>query len=135
MADLREIVARAIAQAAEQNGGPPFDAIALTGGKHALANLYDEADAVLTALREAGALHEWRPIEEAPKDGERVLLWVEPHEDHWGTQKACAVIGNWVVWPDRERRTGMRDGWSWYGPAQCYPTHWMPLPTPPGEAK
>ena len=48
---LVEEMARAIQGAMEQNGGPPYEALVLTGGKHALANLYDEARASLAALR------------------------------------------------------------------------------------
>lgn len=47
-----EYMARAIQQGAEQNGGPPYDAIALIGCKHALGALHDEARAALSALRD-----------------------------------------------------------------------------------
>jgi hypothetical protein len=46
-----ERVARAIAHADEQNGGPPYE-YRLAQGKHAKAQLYDEARAAIQAMRE-----------------------------------------------------------------------------------
>jgi hypothetical protein len=46
---LVELVMRAITQGAERNGGPPYGAI--TGNKHFMAMLRDEATEVLSALR------------------------------------------------------------------------------------
>jgi hypothetical protein len=62
---------------------------------------------------------EWQPIETAPKDGTRLLLF--------GTERVFltdrAFVGRW----DAERAGG-----SWVGPEwRCIPTHWMPLPEPP----
>lgn len=74
----------------------------------------------------------WQPIETAPKNGQRVLLW-------WRTCKE-AVRGRFSfdeefddrpeTWPSPEF------GWRCDGD-QCIPrnqedcTHWMPLPPPP----
>lgn len=57
---------------------------------------------------------QWQPIETAPKDGRRLLLW-------------------WPEWCDEPIKGWWADGY-W----QCIdavveegPTHWMPLPPPP----
>lgn len=65
----------------------------------------------------------WRPIETAPRDGTRVLVW-RPREsddhvahagvDHWRDDNAGGGSGSWY----RSRRYQQ-------------PTHWMPLPAPP----
>ena len=57
---IAEIVARAIATADEQNGGPPYE-YRLGMGKHTRAHLFDEAEAVIEALKKAG----WTGPEEA----------------------------------------------------------------------
>ncbi|ESZ32727.1 hypothetical protein X732_28040 [Mesorhizobium sp. L2C066B000] len=44
------MVARAIAQADEQNGGPPYEH-RITMGKHAKEQLFDEAAAAIEAVR------------------------------------------------------------------------------------
>lgn len=73
----------------------------------------------------------WQPIETAPKDGTRVLLWIvhcnakyatSPFEEGW----IGACIGSWS-----EHNGG---GFTWYG-IYGTPTHWRPLPAPPKETK
>lgn len=66
----------------------------------------------------------WQPIETAPKDGTDVLLWAAVP----GTKDYIAVSGYFDE---------MDDAWtgavnSIYGPF-VNPTHWMHIPTPPGE--
>lgn len=87
--------------------------------------------AVSAYLAEAG--DGWMPIETAPKDGTRVMLWMEPMNDarFKPTDGPHAVFGTWVVWSDAMKREGVRDGWSWYGSPLHWPTHWRPLPAPP----
>ena len=65
---------------------------------------------------------DWRPIETAPKDGTKVLMFPSPHGFYAGYW-----IGHWTdlyggVWymDDIGHLNGM---WA--------PTHWMPLPPPP----
>ncbi|NRA59196.1 MAG: DUF551 domain-containing protein [Phycisphaerales bacterium] len=65
-------------------------------------------------------MSEWQPIETAPRDGTMLVLWL-PHEGGigWGSSGT----------PD--------DPW-WGAPFGCYdeymnPSHWMPLPDPPGH--
>ena len=53
----------------------------------------------------------WQPIETAPRDGTRVLVYERD-------AALGAISLNWVD----------QDGW-WLG----HPTHWMPLPTPPED--
>jgi hypothetical protein len=60
----------------------------------------------------------WQPIESAPKDGTRVML----ADAEW------TDIGRWRI----ESQLWMDDddaGWT----DPFWPTHWMPLPPPPGS--
>lgn len=67
----------------------------------------------------------WRPIETAPKDGRHLLLW---------TMSECPIVSaHWVefeghgYWAFDEALIGEIAG------SVEDATHWMPLPTPPGE--
>lgn len=85
----------------------------------------DVRDAI-TALEHASALvHEWRPIETAPKDG----------TPDWNYTDSTEVM---VFCPSRGGRsvdwigTAYWTGRGWYAGEACVcPTHWMPLPAPP----
>lgn len=66
----------------------------------------------------------WQPIESAPTDGTAVLV----------------SDGRYVGEAQSHDYYG-RDAWYWanvypsdYGADEIYPTHWMPLPTPPGAS-
>ena len=74
----------------------------------------------------------WQPIETAPQDGTRILVsfgtmgvwlvsWTEPSHD------------DWEIWCTDDNKHGpyALRGYSDDGPRA--PTHWMPLPKPPGE--
>lgn len=70
----------------------------------------------------------WRPIETAPKDGTEIIL-------RKGDRVGAAA---WIKWPSTEYEEA-GEGWtighdsdSWDGDQA--PTHWMPLPPPPGES-
>lgn len=58
---------------------------------------------------------DWQPIDTAPRDGTRVLLWYPAWIQHVFT--AEFEHGNW--------QTGV-----WYS-NRAKPTHWMLLPSPP----
>ena len=61
----------------------------------------------------------WRPIETAPKDGTKVLLWNNGGMDiYWWHENKYDDIPNWIS----------ETGWT---PAT--PNHWQPLPKPPQE--
>ncbi len=57
---------------------------------------------------------QWQPIETAPRDGTPLLVW----------DGDVPIIAYWH-----------RAAWR-YSPKgyTCHPTHWMPLPPPPGAA-
>jgi len=66
--------------------------------------------------RSTAELEAWQPIETAPKDGTRIIVYRPRDNDY------CYHVGE-DVW----RRN------CWYkSPAMCQPTHWMPLPEAPG---
>ena len=73
----------------------------------------------MTAEEERAAEGGWQPIETAPKDGSTILYsaggWV------------CA--GCWHIREEqwREHNNFPSDSWG----TEDYPTHWMPLPSPP----
>jgi len=65
----------------------------------------------------------WQPIDTAPKDGTRVLLYA-PTRPHDGAQQVGCFL------PPAE--SGDKGCW-WIadGRYQDWPTHWQPLPSPP----
>ena len=62
---------------------------------------------------------QWQPIESAPKDGTRVLVW-------WPYWRSYPVSARWFngEWDSYCRLEGDSVG----------PTHWMPLPAPPSSS-
>jgi hypothetical protein len=61
---------------------------------------------------------DWQPIETAPKDGTDILVY----------DNGVMFVTSWVD----------VDGWQgWWetGRVEPPPTHWMPLPDPPTEAR
>lgn len=77
---------------------------------------------------------DWKPIDTAPTDGTRVMLWMVPREQtHVPViePEAHACFGAFVRWPERERAAGYKDGWSWFGGAGYQPTHWAEAPEGP----
>lgn len=146
MTDLVEIAARAlrdyeVAVYTEGDGNP--DEICDI-------KLYeDEARVVLSALREAGAIREWRPIEEAPSKGKRVLIcrpsryngkpvvetaWHIPQffeEDSSDDQVFSEE--------DENGNSYLKAGWyhdfdgEHFEAIDTEPTHFQPLPQPPEE--
>ena len=65
---------------------------------------------------------DWQPIETAPKDGTHVLLG-------WAVGVGLVLSGYWPDW--RGRKAWVTCVGQYQGSAA--PTHWMPLPPPPGE--
>lgn len=65
---------------------------------------------------------DWQPIETAPRDGARILVW------------PTRAFGQLFI------EIGLRDfDGAWFtddaSPIDPPPTHWMPLPEPPAEAR
>lgn len=68
---------------------------------------------------------EWQPIETAPRDGAWVLL---AREFEWSTPGWWAEDNSEGDWYELNNHPSD----SWGGPLAGV-SHWMPLPTPPGE--
>ena len=67
----------------------------------------------------------WQPIESAPKDGTRILTIDADFDSHEGADVARYTGAFGGAWLDNSKHI----------PKTIYPTHWMPLPTPPENAK
>lgn len=83
-----------------------------------LSHVFVNRDALRAALAAADA-QGWRPISEAPRDGTPVLGY-HPKYGWAGT----------IRWDDGDWEVG-NEQWEFNRPVQ--PTHWMPLPPPPGS--
>ena len=69
-------------------------------------------------------MSEWQPIETAPKDGTKILMYYP--QPNIGTRKAMAIsIGAWHLKGAAWHREGGKKI------RYTLPTHWMPLPSPP----
>lgn len=84
-------------------------------------------------------MSDWKPIETAPKDGTRILIYEQGGAGSDDEVFAC-VWGRF--WPQTQPTpgTGWREnyseGWVEFGGMDVRqtcdkPTHWMPLPKPP----
>lgn len=77
-------------------------------------------------------MNEWQPIETAPRDGTSILLYL-PNNDRrtvreawWSIPYEGAPTGYWTT-PHGPTGRG-------YIILQDAPSHWMPLPAPPGSS-
>ena len=67
----------------------------------------------------------WQPIETAPKDGSRVLVY-----DHgWCGGGPRIAVSQWIPYRHRDGRGEWRTTGGFAGVTDA--THWMPLPEPP----
>jgi hypothetical protein len=71
---------------------------------------------------------EWQPIETAPKDGTRLLLWDSLAKNH--------AFGSYSPTEDDPFEAGpyewCAENYGYDGSeGKIIPSHWMPLPTPP----
>ena len=77
-------------------------------------------------------MSEWQPIETAPKDGTTILLY-RPDALPWGR----VTPGKWEEQKYHKRPAPFWEIWYKIGGAYesrtWEPTHWMPLPEPPGS--
>lgn len=80
----------------------------------------------LLAAEQRGARGQWQPIDTAPKDGTRIMLWFAGGCD-------SAVCGEWnaVVGDDRRWEGWRREGEDIIEDWQHLFTHWRPLPDAP----
>lgn len=74
----------------------------------------------------AVAVEQWQPIETAPRDGSRFLVWEKHYGIRIGRCKERADHDDWLSYMDAF------GGSSRGGPRA---THWMPLPTPPAAIR
>lgn len=83
---------------------------------------------------------QWQPIETAPKDGTAILIM----QNNWpglpnGVAEKCNEHNTYVAawWDEENEGSG---AWICYmdavldPEAPIEPTHWIPLPMPPGES-
>ena len=67
----------------------------------------------------------WRPIESVPRDGTRVIAY-RPEAPATQANVFEIVAGD-------NRATKSPQGVTHYTNGWCHPTHWQPLPAPPGD--
>ena len=96
------------------------------------------ADDIAGTLRQAAdllAAEGWQDISTAPKNGSEVLVWggrygtrgpVVAHFMHQAPEDHPPIDPGWYFWPHTSTRYGS------FIQLDTPPTHWMPLPTPPG---
>ena len=83
-------------------------------------------------MRDRAAPTLWQPIETAPRDGFGFLAYGRHDTDnglHWQAGDHWWAIIQWDIWREPKRWVFGKDGTSTWSE----PTHWMPLPLPPGD--
>ena len=103
------------------------------------ASALEDQDAEITRLRQEGKMMDWQPIETAPRDGTKILIW-DAGEDGFGqvvaryeTRDGWAAIGSSTDMMNIGRvRWHVAARWHLYQLIKN-PTHWMPLPAPPKD--
>lgn len=88
--------------------------------------MYDQMQNELAELRAAS---QWQPIGTAPRDGSYVLTFCNRFTNKLGRSGGGIMEAHYIKYQDC---WDTHVWWNIKGEA-CYPTHWMPLPTPPKE--
>lgn len=93
---------------------------------HEAAKIVNELQKMFRSPHATGRLNavpEWRPISEAPRDGEIIIMYGKSRHAAFDT----VGTGHWY-------RPGKRFVWDNYlGDEPRPPTHWQPLPSPPSR--
>jgi len=97
-----------------------------------LDDLMVSVDDAIAEIKRLRALTAWRPISEAPKDGNPIILG---YSDFGGLSSA---EGYWMG--DPKRNYWGETGWfesseEVFHTHPSSPTHYMPLPEPPGQGE
>ena len=82
--------------------------------------------------------NDWRPIDTAPRNGSKVLIVNEE-----GEMDVASYVAQWYESEEFVRkasdgdvyRTIREESGYWLTETVYLPTHWMPLPAPPGGEK
>lgn len=91
------------------------------------AGLLEDATAEIERLRTELAKHQWRTMESAPRDGTSILAVICGRHPGTGRPFIPEVVSY--------NENGYWDNCMWVddGTPHYNPTHWQPLPSPPGE--
>lgn len=107
------------------------DQIAKVGSERDATKLCEEFERLtneIANLRSQFANSEWKPIETAPKDGTKVLVYDEsyglPQKAWFGKDHFKEEYEGWLFGDGDDYSCGL-----YFTPIE--PTHWMPLPKPP----
>lgn len=87
-------------------------------------------------------MSEWQTIDSAPKDGREIIA---VFSNDYGYQDKPTVYGPWTVsfngkewvssWDGYRVISSQTDFGTDYRDPDIEPTHWMPMPAPPAQAK
>jgi hypothetical protein len=75
---------------------------------------------------------DWQPIETAPKDGTSMLLFYKSVGVVYGDFDHIGTCDWWITFSEPGKTT---DWIQWYLATEEDPTHWMPIPPAPIDAK
>jgi hypothetical protein len=95
-----------------------------------VAAFHDRLNRLCNQLRDM----EWKPIETAPKDGTKVLLWCRDA----GCETAEWIVEKhewWEKTSDTTQELRKEDGGYWSSENGWDATHWMPAPTAPNTER
>lgn len=83
-------------------------------------------------------MDEWQPIETAPRDGTRVLLFQDGKRTEIGAWLDTSTEHEELVRRDGKRAVYeivVDESGYWDGAEEIFaPTHWMPIPAPPSPS-
>jgi len=127
--DADSLIKSAFADASSNN-------IRLAETSHRAKKAEAERDALKSEVERLKAAQAWQPIETAPKDGTKIILFGRCEWNDYGnpSDEPEIAIGYWGA----EYVFGTaKEDYEWLTTSsnpyvdKCHATHWMPLPTPP----
>lgn len=132
VARLQALIAEATGEAAATQ--EPFGYVLVTGHGSTFSKEKPKCEIdfwkpVYLAAPPAQPLEQWQPIETAPKDGTRIIIFL-------GSPWARIVTARWFdLWRNWQEGDFPEDRDEYCGIGSQVPTHWMPLPAVPAILK